>query len=540
MENLKLFFSRLGTQLKSFWGQLSAIKKAVLVSGITLLIVGIGALLMLREGDPYEYVFSNISPEDTQAITAHLKKIGNVDFVVDNQGVKVPTASVMQLRMQLAQEGLPSHGEIGWEKFDSQDFTRTEFEQNIHKLRAIQGELSRTIMAISGITSARVHLVLPKQSLFIEDKKEPTAAVYIKTKRGVTLDQKQVNGIVHLVSSSVEGLKPHNITIIDNDGKMLTTIESQDNSTKMTKEMLAYKNTVEKELEQRIRGIVGRIVGQDRIEAKVDAAVDFTQEEQTISDINPDKVVAISKNVTGQNTNGSGLNPTGIPGAKSNVPGEQEQLSMTTSQATSKRESEIVNYEIAKTFSKRTLPVGNIVRLSASVLVDGKQIYPMDGTPPTFEARTEEEMKKIETLVKTAIGYKDGRDQVVVQNMLFQLDPVQAQNISDKAKETRDYISTLAISSAIALALVLFFAFVVRPYFRWLSYDPERKKEEKLVDEFKPDLELGAVQNIQVKEDVPFEKLSPQEQILFLARHEPKRTTEAIRILLNPHQSTHH
>jgi len=537
--NYKAFFTSLLERIKGFWGTLSAVKKAAVISVFALAIIGAAIGLSFRNPDPYEYIFVNLSPEDTQAITSQLKKSGNTDFIVDSQGIKAPASAILKLRLDLAQEGLPSQGQVGWEKFDAQEFTRTEFEQQINKLRAIQGELSRTITAIAGVTSARVHIVSPKQSLFVEDKKEPTAAIYIKTKRGVTLDKRQVDGIVHLVSKSVEGLKPHNIAIIDAEGNMLTADESQDPSTKMTKEMLTYKRNVEKELETRVRTIVGRVVGPDRVEAKVDTLVDFTQEEQTISDIDPDKVVVLAKHVTGQTISGQGLNPTGIPGAKSNIPGEQENVSASGSQANGKRDSELVNYEIAKKFSKKTLPVGSIQRISASVLVDGKQAYPVDGSIVKFEPQTAEDMKKIEELVKTAIGYKDGRDQIIVHNMLFQLDPFQVQVISEKKKENREYITTLVVSGAVALALVLFFAFIVRPYFRWLAYDPQRKKEEKLIDEFKPDLELNTIQNIQVKEDVPFEKLSPQEQILFLARHEPKRTTEAIRILLNPHQAAH-
>ena len=317
---------------------------------------------------------------------------------------------------------------------------------------------------------------------------------------------------------------------------MLTKIESNDPTTKHTQEMLNYRRSIEKELTERVNAIVGRVVGVDRIETRVDVEVDFTREEQDISDIDPDKVVAISTNTTNQEMDGNGLNPTGIPGSKSNVPGEQEELTLASSRAKSKRNSERLNYEIAKTHKVRILPVGNIKRISAAVLVDGSQPYPTDGSQPIFEPRTEEEMKKIGELVKTAIGFKDGRDSVTVENMLFELAPFQVQAIKEKKKENREYIATLVISSVIALGLVFFFAFVVRPYFRWLSYDPERKKKEAIVEEFKPDLELGGIQNVQVKEDVPFDKLTPQEQILYLAKHEPARTTEAIRILLNPHQ----
>lgn len=173
--------------------------------------------------------------------------------------------------------------------------------------------------------------------------------------------------------------------------------------------------------------------------------------------------------------------------------------------------------------------------MSISVLVDGKQAYPIDGSTPDFQARSENEMKQIEELVKAAVGFKDGRDKLTVQNMLFQLDPFQQLEISQKREEDREYISTLAVAAAAALAIVFFFAFIVRPYFHWLSYDPQKKADKSLVEEFKPDLELAGVQNVKLQEDVPFEKLSPQEQIMYLARHEPKRTTEAIRMMLSPH-----
>jgi flagellar M-ring protein FliF len=383
MDNVKEFFNNLNGKLKDFWGKLSNVKKAILLATIGVMIAGVAVLFAMREGDPYEYVFVDLSPDDVQAITTYFKRTNVNDYVVDGKGVKVPTKDVLSLRMKLAQEGLPAHGVVGWEKFDAQEFTRTEFEQKINKQRAIQGELQRTIMMIDGVTNAKVHIVSPKQSLFLEDKLEPTAAVYLKTRGGRELDKKQIKGIVNLVSRSVEGLKPNNVTIIDGEGKMLTEVESDDFAAKMTKEMLAYKRQIEKQYEENIRGIVGRVVGADRVEVKVDAVVDFTQEQQTISDIDPDKVVALSRETQGYSLNGTGLNPTGIPGSKSNVPGEQEELSMNQSQTSNKKESEIINFEIAKKVSQKTLPVGKIQRLTAAVLVDGKQEYPLDGSLPS-------------------------------------------------------------------------------------------------------------------------------------------------------------
>ncbi|MFW7380125.1 MAG: flagellar basal-body MS-ring/collar protein FliF [Oligoflexus sp.] len=537
MEKLTEFFTKFPQQFASFWSTLNTAKKIAIFAAIALLITALASMFLFRAGPEMEYLFTNLTPEDVKDITTELKKQQINNYVVDDRGIKVPAAEVLNLRLKMTQEGLPSHGNIGWEQFDNKDFTRTEFEQNINKLRAVQGELARTISAIQGIISARVHIVAPEKALFREDEKEPTAAIYLKTYRNAELSEKQIRGITHMVSRSVEGLRPEKITIVDHQGRMLTKVESDDPTSRLTEEMLNYKRQVESDLSNRVKSLVGRIVGPDRVEAKIDVEVDFTREEQTISDIDPDRVVVLSSNTTNQEMSGSGLNPTGIPGAKSNVPGEQEELVANSNQTKSTRNSERLNYEIAKTHKHRILPVGNIRRISAAVIVDGVQAYPADGTAPKFEARTETEMAKIDELVRSAIGYREGRDEVKVHNMLFELGPMQVQAIQEKKEESRKYISTLVTSSVIALALVFFFAFVVRPYFRWLSYDPERKKKEATIEDFKPDLEMGGIQNVQVKEDIPFEKLTPQEQILYLAKHEPVRTTEAIRIMLNPHQT---
>ncbi|MBF0440813.1 MAG: flagellar M-ring protein FliF [Oligoflexales bacterium] len=539
MDKIIQLFSNLRGQVGKSMSSLPMWMKGAVAAVIVIVLVVIVAVVAQRTKTDMDYLYKDLNNEDTQAISEEMKKMGINDFIIDDKGIRVPVDRVMPLRIKLAQEGLPAHGQIGWEKFDQQDFTRTDFEQRINKLRAIQGELARTIRGVDGVISARVHIVTPNKSLFVEDKQEPTAAVYVRTKRGVVLTDKQINGIVHLVSRSVEGLRPELVTIIDHEGKMLTKVESEDPTTKKTQEMLQYKKSLENELENRVRIIVGRTVGPDRVEAKVDVNVDFTTEEQSISDIDPDRVVVLSSSTTNQDMDGNGLNPTGIPGSKSNVPGEQESLTVNQSRAKSSRASERVNYEIAKKSSHRVLPVGEIKRISAAVIVDGTQVYPSDGSKPIFEARTEEEMKKIEELVKSAIGYKEGRDEVKVHNMIFQLSPYQIEAIKENKTENRNYIMTIAVSAAVAVGLVFFFAFIVRPYFSWLSYDPDRKKREALVDEFKPDLEHAEIQNIQVKEDVPFEKLSPQEQILYLAKHEPARTTEALRMLLNPHSVQH-
>ena len=445
MEFFQSFLRNLSTQIALFWKELSGIKRVFLVVGTLAAIAIVTSVVFISTKKEQEYLFVDISSEDSAEIANNLKATGHSDFIIDKKGIKVNRDDVGRLRMQVAEAGLPTKGVVGWEKFDEEHFTRTEFEQDIQKLRAVQGELSRTINSIEGVTSARVHIVQPKNSLFVRDQKKTTAAIFIKTKRNVSLTKSQIRGIQHIVSSSVEGLERNDVSIIDNDGNMVSEQEATDSTSKLTKEMVSYKREIEHNLEQRIQMIVGRVVGNGRIEAKVDAEVDFTQEKQTVSDVDPDKAGVLSRSTSGSNMSGTGLNPTGIPGSKSNVPGEQEDITASQSKTGSSRDSEIVNFEVSKTISEKTLPVGNIKRLTVSVLVDGKQISPTDGSLSKFEPRSEDEMKQIDLLIRNSVGFKEGRDAITVQNMLFQIDQDQLENIKVQKKEEREYATTHAL-----------------------------------------------------------------------------------------------
>jgi flagellar M-ring protein FliF len=536
VESFKTAFSKYYEQFSAYWNALSQVQRISIISGFVLLVALIAVTVTMSTRKDYEYLFVNLSSEDTLAITDYLKRSNFSDYIIDNKGLRVPNAQVAHFRLKLSQEGLPSQGHVGWEKFDESNFTRTEFERQIQKMRAIQGELARTISQIQGISHARVHIVTPKARLFETDQKDPTAAIYIKTDRSTSLSNTQIRGIVHLVSKSVEGMKPENISVIDFEGNLLTSEMSRDPDAQETKELIENKHKMERQLEQKIKAIVGRVVGQERVDAKVDLDMDFTKEEKTISDIDPEKVVVISQNTTSQKATGSGLNPTGIPGSKSNVPGEQEATNLVTSGSENSRDTELVNYEVAKTISHRVLPSGSVKRISAAVIVDGKQVLVTEGTSVPFEPRTPEEMQKIEDLVKSAIGFVASRDEVKVHNMMFEPDFTQVQTRTIEIQEQREYVSLLSLVAASSLAIVLFFLFVVRPYIRWLMYDPTAKASQNVLEEYKPNLEMSGPQTVQTKEDVPFDKLSPREQVMYLAKHEPERTTEALRMLLNPHQ----
>jgi flagellar M-ring protein FliF len=309
------------------------------------------------------------------------------DFRVDGETLLFPEDKLNDYRMLLSQEGLPSNGvSVGWEKFDDRSFGMTDFDQRVSKLRAIQGELARSINKLEPVDSSRVHIVIPDAAIFQQDRKPATASIMLRLKFGQKLNQKQVQGILHLVAKAVEGLDTQNIAIVDEVGNMLTRPDEDDGGLdKVTTAQREYQNRVEREFETNIREILGRVVGHDKVVAKVQADVDFKKIETTVQDVDPERTVVLGSQKNEQSSQGSGLNPTGVPGAKSNLPGEREDLAAGGSSNSNKQSMETLNFDVKRTVSRIVEPVGSLKKISAAVLVDGKMV---DGT---YVARTPDE-----------------------------------------------------------------------------------------------------------------------------------------------------
>jgi flagellar M-ring protein FliF len=272
-------------------------------------------------------------------------------------------------------------------------------------------------------------------------------------------------------------------------------------------------------------------VGSDKVVSRVQALIDFKKVEQTISDVDPERSAVIASQRTEQSSQGNGLNPTGVPGAKSNLPGEREDQGQAGGLSNStKSNSENLNYEVKKTISKIVEPVGNILRINASVLVDGKMV---DGK---FTPRSKEELDMITKLVKNAIGFQETRDALTVETAQFEPDAdAIAQRDSMSARQFSLAQTIIVALVGVAGMFFIFFA-LVRPYFRWLTFDPEKRSKEQLgLVEYEFEKSGASAKRVQLQEEIPFDKLTPKEQILYLAKHDPKKTTEAIRQLLNPH-----
>ncbi len=437
---------------------------------LILIAAGISAGVMLFQwaAQPeYQTLFSNLSSEDSASIIDELRK-RKIPYKVEAGGViMVPQEDIYETRIELAGSGLPKGGGVGFEIFDKSTFGMTEFTEKVNYLRALQGELSRTISWLSEVEMARVHIVVPEKRVFLENKDTARASVIVKLRPGRNLRYNQVQGIVHLVSSSVSGLSPENVTIVDTEGNLLTR-STGGNTGVLSPLQMEYKGMLEKRLESRIQDMLEPIVGAGKVVAKVSADIDFKRVEKTEERFDPDSVVVRSEQRSKEESSGGGAGG-GVPGLLSNTPKGKGAKGVAAAIPKSKRQNEVVNYEISKIVSHIVEPSGLIKRLSVAVLVDGS--YKTTKTPDGKEnkeylPRSEEEIKKFENLVKNAVGFVSERgDTVEVVNIPFEskVDLNIGEAEGGANKDYSKYIPAIIRYVTILILSLLLFLFVLRP-----------------------------------------------------------------------------
>ncbi|MBZ0271684.1 flagellar M-ring protein FliF [bacterium] len=411
-------------QLQNLFSGLSWGKK---ISFAIFLALGVGLFLGVVKfaGQPqFRLLYSDLAAEDLSAIVEKLKT-DRVPYQIGAAGdsISVPEDRFYETRMALATDGLPRGGSMGFEIFDRKSAGMTEFEQRINFLRAMQGELERTISQIAAIDRARVHVAIPKETLFKEDKRDATASVIVKLKPNARLTEEEIDGIANLVAGSVDGLDAGNVNLMDQRGKILTQGKREDVAGPVNPAMIDYQRRLEMNLENRIHELLARVVGPEKVSTKVTAMLDFRQVTKVEEVYDPDSQVARSEHLTNESNTGTEESTAGgAPGIDANVPNDSyNEGSRNSSAAEKKRET--INYEISKVTSQISEPVGEIKRLSVAVMVDGTYAaVEEDGkTTKTYVKRTPEEMATITELVKKAIGFNETRgDQLEVANVAFQ------------------------------------------------------------------------------------------------------------------------
>ncbi len=413
-------------------------------------------------------LYTDLKPTDLSKIVDELERMG-VPFRVSDTSdtIFVPQELVANIRNSLAVKGLPEE-RAGLEIFERPRFGLTEFMQRINYQRAIQGELERTIMKIDCVENARVHIVVPERKLFTEQEKEPTASVMLWITPGCSMPPGSIKGIVHLVSFALEGLKPENVTVVDQRGRILSRRENEENEITMmeaTASQIELKKNFERSLEQKLAELIGKSVGDGRVAVKVDAELDFTKVKRVSERYDPFETAVRSEQTTRETFRGVGAVPVGPPGVRENVPPDIG-IEPLPGKSEYEKEERIRNYEISKVVEHVEEEVGDIKRISVAVMVDGQyQVEWQDGKPfVRFVPLPDEQLDKIRSFVVASVGLNPQRgDQVSVVSVPFEASMRYAERLamfqlSETARERASMYKWLAIA-AIGFFISLYLIF---------------------------------------------------------------------------------
>nr|WP_246473106.1 flagellar basal-body MS-ring/collar protein FliF [Pelagibacterium limicola] len=435
---------------------------------VAVMLVGFFAFIIIRATTPqFAPLYTNLEFEDSAAIIAELNATGTPhDIRAEGGTILVPRDQITSIRMNLAQNGLPRRGQVGYEIFDQQNtLGATSFVQNINHIRALEGELARTISSISRVQSARVHLVLPERELFRRDVKEPSASIVL-TVRG-QLSTGEIRAIQHLVASAIEGLNPNAVSIVDSAGTLLASGTGSDETSIAAQAIEERTLGIENRLRTRIEELLASVVGAGRARVQVSAELDLNRATRTAEVFDPESQVVRSAQTRETGDQSQGPGNLGEVTVANELPGASENGTAGAggTSHTSTTLEETFNYEISRTTETTVTEAGAIKRLSVAVVVDGIYTYDAAGNSD-YAPRSQAEIDQINALVRSAMGYNADRgDQVEVVNMQFADRPditagSEAPGLFDFTREDLMRFVEMAVTLLIGLALILF---VMRP-----------------------------------------------------------------------------
>ncbi|WP_188395180.1 flagellar basal-body MS-ring/collar protein FliF [Oxalicibacterium flavum] len=489
-------------------------RRIMLMIGVAAVIAVMAGIVLWSQKPDYRVLFSNFSDRDGGAIVASLQA-ANIPYKFADGGgaILVPADRVHEVRLKLAAEGLPKGGNVGFELMENQKLGISQFLEQVNFQRALEGELARSIQSVSTVQSARVHLAMPKASVFVRDQQKPTASVLLNLHPGRTLDQQQVSAIVHLVASSVPELPPKNVTIVDQAGNLLSENNKPAGANTLDPSQLKYVQELQQSIAKRIESIITPIVGNNNVRAEATADVDFSTSEQAAEIYKPNQVpnsATVRSMQTSESNTGGGAS--GVPGSLTNQPAPNATAPLTAPQlnpdgtpmtpaqqaaaqqaqqaqgaqgaagaagstaaaATPTQRDVTTNYEVDKTVRYVQQPMGGLKRLSVAVVVNYKRVIDKDGKV-SYQPLSEAEQTQISDLVKEAMGYnRDRGDTLNVVNSPFA-------GINDPEPEPlplweRPEIIDMAIQAAkyLALGIVLLIMYrkILSPMVKKLQPEP--------------------------------------------------------------------
>jgi flagellar M-ring protein FliF len=474
-----------------------------LLALVGLIVAVVVVSLMWATAPKYQYLFTDLSESDASLIVQNLKD-SRIQYRLTKGGtaIMIPEDKVYETRLNLAAQGLPKGGVgKGFSLFDETNFSTSEFVQKINYQRALQNELANTIMSLEEVEFARVHIAMPKESIFIEDEKPAKASIVIKIKPGMDMNQAKVQGVVYLVEKSVRGLDSENISIVDIKGRVLYAGKKASDSAALANNQLEFKHSMENMLEDRAQDLLSKIVGPQAAVVKVSADVNMDMVKSVQDNYDPEIHVVRSEEVKNQ-FSGSDKNAQGLAGTPSNLPTGRGGPEAAPSSGGAGGSALVRNYEIGRNQTESIFSPGNIKKLTVSVVVDGT--YKKDKTGnKIFVPRQAGELKDIENAVKQAVGFNaDREDTMSVSCMPFAQEDTDMTSL-EKEKKMDLLMSILKIVAfLVVMALVLFL--VIRPMMKWVTTKSVRvvdhgrlnsasmNEMEQIEGENTPQLEAGA------------------------------------------------
>lgn len=435
--------------------------------GVTAVIAALLFTMVMRMGsEDKALLFSGVEAREAAEITQRLDA-ANIPYEMrgDGSSIFVPRSQVPEARMMLSADGLPSRGSIGYEIFDQPDaLGQTQFQQNINRLRALEGELARTIASLDGIASARVHLVLPERQLFQRDSEQPSASIVLQLRRDA-LTSGQVRAIRNLVASATPGLSTNRVTILDETGRLLAAASTEEGVD--ADGVDARQAAIEERIRHTVTDIVEGVVGAGNARVQVNAEMDFSRVSETSETFDPEGRVVrstSSSEETGSSTDGRAANGAT---AGANVPdGAGASGGPAGASDNNETSSETVNYEISRTTRTEVSEGGRMRRLSVAVAVDGVTTPGAEGAEATYAPRSEEEMQRITALVRSAVGFSQPRgDTVEVVNVQFTRAPIEGEEAAAPGMFDFGSFDLMRIIEIVAMliASLAFVFFVLRP-----------------------------------------------------------------------------
>ena len=467
------FFKTFFAQVQDFFGGLTPIKRATLMASIGVAAAAFATILMMSSGSDYSPLLTNVPPEQVSTILNTLRAKSIPHRVENNSGtILVPKAYLHSTQMTIMSEvGAGRIGQVGLELFEKNDFGTTSTVQRINFQRALQGELSRAINSLDPVNRSKVILAIPKKKAFMGDQGEkPTASVVVELHQGHQLNEDQVRGITFLVANAVEGMQQGGVSVVDSRGKVLS--KKYDPSVAGSAQLMDIKKKVDSHLEERVESILARVVGEGKVIARVNATLNPQRISMVQEEVDPDRTAVRSIQTSEESSNGNRSNPTGVPGARANIPGAEEAGRVNFNQNVNK-EVKTTNYAVPKTVKNIVESAGTISKVSVAVMVDGvwKNVEGAEGeVNRTWSPREEEDLQRFETLIKNVIGFDQARgDSISVESFQFKEENFVEADKLVKTIHREKLLRFLASWALAGFGLILIFFLLVKPFVRWVT-----------------------------------------------------------------------